>query len=746
MHMGMGSERLETRFKDPIGIIHLDIPTMEQIRVKHGVESVERIVKMIDLRVSTLRSLSECGVIEHEMIANSTFVLVEFPLGHGYLSTSLYDAATTLQSMLASEIVQQMPILADLIELRFGTGIVRPQPERSFRDSYYDALVEAIIQTNRYNETSHRARRAEFMDIVQNRRIESVYQPIVSLWTGDAYGYEALSRGPANSPFASPLVLFEFAEEEGQLHVLEEVALEKAMVHFQTDLRNAKLFLNINSSMFTEQDFVVDRLISVFEGRDLQPYNIVLEISERRSIQDFHQFNRILNQYRSMGYLIAIDDAGAGYSSLQTIAEIKPDFIKIDQSLVRGIHTDKIREKMVEALCQAALACDCKVIAEGIETEEELTRIVQLGVPYAQGYFLGRPHRVIQPLAPSIEDALHISTTSTRPQNSIMVVGDIAKPVTTFTPDVEAREIVTYFHRNEHETGIVITEDNRPVGLVMREKLFRRLATKYGVSLFWNRPISQVMDRHPLILDKSVSVENSSVLSMGRHAEQLYDLIIVTTEGRLHGGLTIQMVLNALTNWQMELARDANPLTGLPGNRRIEVEISKRLSSSQSFSVIYVDLDHFKWFNDAFGFQKGDQAIRTLAEALRRTIAQRSERETFLGHIGGDDFIVVTTDHGTVNLAHSMMDNFTTDIVRDLPTPSDSAWTVRNREGQVLQVSGLTISLAVLRCEPPFVGLTHDSLSACAGELKRQAKMGGGGQVKYGDYAQMSDLYAAEGD
>lgn len=457
MHLTRDYGNSESRIKDPLGLIHFDIPSLAKIQTQFGKSSVQHIMQLIESRLATLRSLAGCAIISHETISNSTFILVKFPLGHGRLSTLLYDATTSLSSTLSGDFERAVPQLSNLIELRFGTGVIRPETDRPFRDIYYDALVDAIVQSNQHNDPIRRGRQAELRDIIQNQRIESVYQPIVSLWTGEAYGYEALSRGPIGSVFATPLRLFDFAEQVGQLHALEEVALEKAMTYFQPEVPNLKLFLNINASMFTEEDFVLDRLRFVLEGRGLEPHNIVLEISERRSIEDFDQFNQILNQYRNAGYLIAIDDAGAGYSSLQSIVSIKPDFIKIDRSLIQNIHEDKLRQKLVEALCQAAMACECKVIAEGIETSEELTQVLHLGVPYAQGYLLGRPAQNLQPVSGLLREALRVSTSNARPQSTFTTVGDIAKPVTTFTADVEAREIVTYFHQNEHVTGIVIT-------------------------------------------------------------------------------------------------------------------------------------------------------------------------------------------------------------------------------------------------------------------------------------------------
>ncbi|WAH35159.1 bifunctional diguanylate cyclase/phosphodiesterase [Alicyclobacillus dauci] len=725
--------------REPIGLICMTVTEMDQLREQGGTEHCKAILRRIDERVASILSIAACGVIAHRVVSDDLFVLVSFPNSCLNLSTILYNAAEELKSHLVKSLDSIVAVGEKRINFHFGTTVVRPHPDLAIDSLLYKGMIDVLFQAKLSRDTNHREQLAEFMDIVQHGRIRTHYQPIVSLWTGDTFGYEGLSRGPENTPFASPLRLFDFAEREGQLHALEEVALQSAMVHFQPAPAATKLFLNINSSTFTEKDFVVDRLLSILEHRELKPYDVVLEITERSAISDFAQFARILERCRRSGYLIAVDDAGAGYSSLQTIAEVKPDFIKIDRSLVNGIDRDRVKETLVASLCQAAIACNSKVIAEGIETYEELERVAQLGVPYVQGFLLSRPTPNVRPISAGVTAMLQQAMTSVRPPVDVTTIGQIAKDVHTFPAYVEASKVVDFFHTNEHVTGIVVTQNDRPIGLVMREKLFRKLATKYGVSLFWNRSIDEVMDRQPLILDESVSVENSSVLSMGRHVDQLYDLIIVTRNGALHGGVTVQTILNTVTNAQLELARDANPLTGLPGNRRIDLELSRRVSAEQPFSVIYIDLDHFKWFNDAFGFQKGDQAIRCVADVIRRVLTERQLPDIFVGHIGGDDFILFTPSDA-LSLVQSVRTKFDDEINQQFPLLKNRNWTVRSREGAIIETSGLTLSISILHCEPPFTGVTQETLAAYSGELKRQAKSKGGNRITIGLYNDFNQM------
>jgi len=123
----------------------------------------------------------------------------------------------------------------------------------------------------------------------------------------------------------------------------------------------------------------------------LRPHNLVLEITERTAIEDFEAFGRELDRLRRIGFLVAIDDVGTGYSSLQTISEVPADFLKIDISLIKNIHQSLIKQDLVHSLLQVASRTRTRVIAEGIETAEEHQALRACGVRYGQGFYFARP-------------------------------------------------------------------------------------------------------------------------------------------------------------------------------------------------------------------------------------------------------------------------------------------------------------------------------------------------------------------
>jgi len=253
------------------------------------------------------------------------------------------------------------------------------------------ALQEAPRAVGRYADVGKAALVSEFREILNGARLGIVYQPVVCFCSGEVLGWEALTRGPRDGPFASPEFLFGFAEEVGLLYGLEKICRRLALEGLGAMEPHQKVFLNIHPSTVRDPNFVRGETMAVVRQVGLRPDNVVFEVTERHCIKDFAGFDRALEHYRSQGYLVAVDDVGSGFSSLQSIAEIRPDFIKIDMALVRGINTNMVKRALVETFASFAEKIGSFVIVEGIETEEELVAVVATGAHYGQGYFLGRP-------------------------------------------------------------------------------------------------------------------------------------------------------------------------------------------------------------------------------------------------------------------------------------------------------------------------------------------------------------------
>ncbi len=230
----------------------------------------------------------------------------------------------------------------------------------------------------------------EMQHIIRTQGIRMHYQPIRQLQTGWTIGWECLARGPAGSELESPPALFDCASRVGRLFEVEQICRTQAIRNAKIDL-DAKLFINISPNIFSDPSFREGETRMTLEQCGWNPRQIVFEITEHHAIKEYSSFLQIIDHYRRQGYQIAIDDVGAGHSGLVTLMQVKPDFVKIDMELIRGIERDRTRQDIVQAICQISRGFGATTIAEGIETPAELQCMQRCGVDYGQGYLFGRP-------------------------------------------------------------------------------------------------------------------------------------------------------------------------------------------------------------------------------------------------------------------------------------------------------------------------------------------------------------------
>jgi diguanylate cyclase (GGDEF)-like protein len=208
-------------------------------------------------------------------------------------------------------------------------------------------------------------------------------------------------------------------------------------------------------------------------------------------------------------------------------------------------------------------------------------------------------------------------------------------------------------------------------------------------------------------------------MAMSRPQNKLYDFVVISSNGFMSGIASVQSILACITNVRLESARVASPLTGLPGNIQIHRELQKRANSIKKYSVIYADLDYFKWFNDLYGFQKGDELLQYTADIIQQSVMTCGSPHDFVGHIGGDDFIVLSHIESPTLLCEEIMRRFELGI--DLFYEGEGAHTVKDRQGNQVDTDGVTISLALVICDCRD-SISLAQISEASALLKKQAK------------------------
>jgi EAL domain-containing protein (putative c-di-GMP-specific phosphodiesterase class I)/GGDEF domain-containing protein len=290
------------------------------------------------------------------------------------------DLETVVRTRLESEHGED---IAGLFEIYVGSTTLFRNPKIRTERIIYRGIREAA-QAARSVESRERARKvADLKETLREGAVYIVYHPIVVTETREVFGYEALARG-AHRALRSPEVLFGVAEEANLIWELSRLCRRRAIEGIDTHLEPEHLlFINIDPHDFRDPTF---RYLDLDELGVENPGRIVLEITERTAITDYPTFQGYLKEFRDRGFRFAVDDAGSGYAGLGSIANLEPDFIKLDISLISGIDANFMKQNLVETMVQFANDHDIKVIAEGVEREEEYETVKRLGVHFTQGF------------------------------------------------------------------------------------------------------------------------------------------------------------------------------------------------------------------------------------------------------------------------------------------------------------------------------------------------------------------------
>lgn len=302
-------------------------------------------------------------------------------------------------------------------------------------------------------------------------------------------------------------------------------------------------------------------------------------------------------------------------------------------------------------------------------------------------------------------------------------ISEIAQSGITISPETTTANVVKLFEASKELLSLVVLCDKKPVGIVVRERLYSRLATQYGYSVFMGRPIKALMDETPMIVDVCDSVEEVAQKAMSRDITRIYNCIIVVNNGEYSGVVSIRNLLDKLASLQIEHAKNLNPLTSLPGNPIIEKVLLEKISSAEIFSVLYADLNDFKPYNDCYGYKKGDDVLLFTTDILKQVVAECGNPDDFLGHIGGDDFLIITTPEKDCLISEKIISNFDSRISGFY---SEKDWqngyvTARNRQGSISKIPLLSIAIAIVSNESKNFE-TPLEISEVAAEIKNHVK------------------------
>ncbi|MFS8103965.1 GGDEF domain-containing protein [Lentzea alba] len=521
--------------------------------------------------------------------------------------------------------------------------------------------------------------------------VRFAFQPLFNLNTGGVVAVEALAR-PHDGTVQDLLQ----AAFQARLLTNADVGLACRAIRSAADF-DLMLPLHVNLLAITvaEKPEVMAPLYGALRDARRTPDSIVIEVGEPYSRANRNRLARGLQTLRNNGFRIALDCVGEGDVPLGLLTSAAPDFVKLDREIVRTLPNDPARGALVRSLVHLGEYTGGQVVAEGVETEAELTYLRKLGVGHAQGNMLAPPQRrpaVNARIAPEA-----VTETGEIRRHAGPRVTDFLHPATTLHEHATSEEVREVLANQPTVTGVVLVDDEgRPKWSVDRNRFLLAVTGPYGHALHAKREAARLADKPHIIGTESSALDLLDVVAHANRERTNDDLIVVDHNERCMGVVRVADVVRGVAELKVEQAAALSPLTRLPGSDAIAKEVERRIGESEIFAVSWLDVDSFKLVNDTVGFAAGDDLIREIGHDLADLA--HAFPGVQVGHVGGDDFLILAGLDETVPLSARLL---------------DKPYTAEGRH--------ITLSLATLICAAGSVG-SYREVSRLLAPVKEHAK------------------------
>jgi EAL domain-containing protein (putative c-di-GMP-specific phosphodiesterase class I)/GGDEF domain-containing protein len=515
----------------------------------------------------------------------------------------------------------------------------------------------------------------ELQRLITQGELISHLQPIADLRTGAVYGHEALIRGPVGSPLATPEALFTAAQAGAMGLALEHECLRQALRSWSTTALESRLFVNLSAqgvqALFCPAQLA--RTLDLLCQHGVEPAQLVIELTEQERVDDVAGLRASVRLAAEKGIRLALDDFGDGRSSLRLWSELKPALVKIDKYFTRGLAHSPDKLQTFRALLQIAETFGTSLVAEGIEQEEELRLLRDLGVELGQGWLLGRPTE--QPVTAPLPRAMSVIASrrvSVMPEqrwaHDALRCGLPARWVEPVGDMVTNDVVLNRFTTDPALLALpVVDAAGHVLGLIDRHAFESSYARLYFRELHGRLSCLTLAHTAPLCVEEDAPIDTLIDLLANTGQRYLRQGFLVTRAGVYQGLGSCEALVKAVTEWRLQVARHANPLTQLPGNIPISLHLEQLLQGGGAFVVAHLDLDRFKPFNDRYGYRQGDEMIRLAADVIVQGCDPQCD---FVGHVGGDDFIVLFQSEDWLARCEHIVRTFNTRaaaLLADLP-------------------------------------------------------------------------------
>jgi EAL domain-containing protein (putative c-di-GMP-specific phosphodiesterase class I) len=408
----LGRIRRMLKENEQLGLLSLSVLHNEKVQQVLGGEGYESLLRdvasfLVEIKKVALRR--EDYLSEVMISGNAFVILLAPPRGEHQVS---YPDIDKVRRRVASKLgrfvrVRVPPEVRERFSFYIGCAVLAQDRAARFERLVYAALEEAFTDSLQQRKQEQRRASLRLKEVLKSRAIAAVYQPVVDLQERRVLGYEALSR-VSSEAFAGPDELFKVAYENDAVWKLERICREKALRGARGLRPDQLLFVNVEPDSVHDPALRSQATFALLQEVGIAPAQVVFEMTEHTAVRDLVTFRQLLSYLQFQGFRLAVDDVGSGYSGLKSIAELRPNYIKIDMGLIRDLHLDPIKQDLTATIARFSSNSGITLIAEGVETTDELRCLQGLGVRYAQGYLFARPGppfpqanlQVIEPSAP----------------------------------------------------------------------------------------------------------------------------------------------------------------------------------------------------------------------------------------------------------------------------------------------------------------------------------------------------------
>ena len=477
-------------------------------------------------------------------------------------------------------------------------------------------------------------------------KLDYAFQPIIYAQSGKLYAVEALLRNVQDIPNITTIDdLFDLVFSNDYLYEFDLLLREKAIKKFANiNIPNLKLFYNLDNRIIYNKNYSSGNTQKILTKYNLSKDKIIFELSEKGTSIEQNALSTMLQRYKQSGYSIAIDDFGIGVSGLKLLYFSEANIIKIDRFFISNIDQDSKKKLFCSSIIDMAHIMGMQVIAEGVETQKEFYTCKDIGADFIQGFLVQKPTKNINEIKPIYNDISNLILDDKREDQNKFIDEQFIDKIEPLPVNSSLYDIILHFKKNtEHNFVPIIDEFRYFLGIIYESDIKKISYSQYGLSLAQNQNFSTTLLKY---LKPALSVEIAwgidKILEMYNLNFQNSLGIFITNSDKYLGFINLNSLLTMSYKRNIEIATNQSPLTKLPGNKQIERFIANSFRNIQinTTHIIYFDFNDFKPFNDIYGFRQGDRAILIFSELLQK----RYPKNSFIAHIGGDDFFVGLTD------------------------------------------------------------------------------------------------------